>query len=134
MAITSKMWMNPPSVELVTSPSAHRTTRIIAIVINIKFDLSYGFMNCVRGISTEQTIGHVRHRRHGVKPYSIKSHETLTTCERLFRHRSSELQGNKGLEKPDPWTHLQRFLPKIAGRLLKRAADHFLNRIPDNDW
>lgn len=37
MANTNRMWMNPPIVELVTIPSAHRTSRTIAMVINIKW-------------------------------------------------------------------------------------------------
>lgn len=34
-ATTSKMWMNPPMVVLVTSPNIHRTISMIAMVVNI---------------------------------------------------------------------------------------------------
>lgn len=43
MAITNKMWMNPPIVELVISPSSHSMINTTAIVYNIEilfqFDL-----------------------------------------------------------------------------------------------
>ena len=44
MATTRRTWINPPKVELVTRPSSQRTTRMIAIVINIGFVLSVGFV------------------------------------------------------------------------------------------
>ena len=37
-ATTSKMWMKPPKVELVTSPRIQRTMRMIAMVANIRLD------------------------------------------------------------------------------------------------
>ena len=36
MATTNKMWMKPPMVELATSPSSHRTIRMIAMVVSIR--------------------------------------------------------------------------------------------------
>jgi hypothetical protein len=36
MANTNRRWMNPPIVVLVTSPSAHKTRRMIAMVVNIR--------------------------------------------------------------------------------------------------
>jgi len=35
MAITNRMWINPPIVLLLTSPSNHNTNKITAIVHNI---------------------------------------------------------------------------------------------------
>jgi hypothetical protein len=35
MAMTSRMWINPPIVKLVTSPSSHSTTNITTIVQSI---------------------------------------------------------------------------------------------------
>ena len=34
-ATTSRMWINPPIVELVTKPSSHKTMRMIAMVVNM---------------------------------------------------------------------------------------------------
>ena len=36
-AITSRTWINPPIVELVTNPSSHKTINTSAIVYNITF-------------------------------------------------------------------------------------------------
>lgn len=41
MAITSRIWINPPIVELVTIPSSHRIIITTAIVYNISFPFSW---------------------------------------------------------------------------------------------
>ncbi len=39
-AITRSIWMNPPSVKELTTPRSHKITRMIAIVVNIRFWLN----------------------------------------------------------------------------------------------
>jgi hypothetical protein len=41
MAMTRRMWMNPPTVELVTIPRSQRTIKTIAMVNNMSLSLSW---------------------------------------------------------------------------------------------
>jgi len=65
MATTSRIWIKPPIVVLVTRPSSHRTIRITQIVHNIVFSFQFGthrrrlrFRPSQQRISSSIQLGH----------------------------------------------------------------------------